>query len=71
MGIFSAEHSFTTQLIGVLAYGVVCLLAAFAIIGSIKLIMGLRVSAEEELAGLDISEHGMEAYSGFQIFLNQ
>ena len=35
---------------------------------TIDLMMGLRVSREEELKGLDISEHGMEAYSGFQIF---
>ncbi|MEJ2646917.1 MAG: ammonium transporter [Sedimentisphaerales bacterium] len=30
--------------------------------------VGLRVSAEEELKGLDIGEHGNEAYAGFQIF---
>ena len=30
--------------------------------------IGLRVTPEEELKGLDISEHGMEAYSGFQVF---
>ena len=30
----------------------------------------LRVSREEELKGLDIEEHGMEAYGGFQIFQN-
>ncbi|MCK4914504.1 MAG: ammonium transporter [Planctomycetes bacterium] len=30
--------------------------------------IGLRVSEEEELKGLDIGEHGMEAYGGFQIF---
>jgi Amt family ammonium transporter len=30
--------------------------------------IGLRVSPEEELKGLDIGEHGMEAYGGFQIF---
>ncbi|MCD4780469.1 MAG: hypothetical protein K8S27_07985 [Candidatus Omnitrophica bacterium] len=30
--------------------------------------IGLRVSREEELKGLDISLHGMESYSGFQIF---
>ena len=30
--------------------------------------IGLRVSPEEEMKGLDIGEHGMEAYSGFQIF---
>ena len=29
---------------------------------------GLRVSEQEELCGLDIGEHGMEAYAGFQIF---
>ncbi len=34
----------------------------------LKHTVGLRVSAEEELKGLDIGEHGMEAYSGFQIF---
>lgn len=30
--------------------------------------VGLRVSVEEEMKGLDIGEHGMEAYAGFQIF---
>ena len=30
--------------------------------------MGLRVT-EEELRGLDMDEHGNEAYSGFQIFI--
>lgn len=35
---------------------------------AIKATIGLRVTAEEELKGLDIGEHGMEAYSGFQIF---
>jgi Amt family ammonium transporter len=35
---------------------------------AIKFTIGLRVSEEEELRGLDISEHGNEAYSGFQIF---
>ena len=34
----------------------------------IKVTIGLRVSPEEESKGLDIGEHGMEAYSGFQIF---
>ncbi|MGE4299165.1 MAG: ammonium transporter [Desulfovibrionaceae bacterium] len=33
-----------------------------------KAIMGVRVSKEEELKGLDIMEHGSEAYNGFQIF---
>jgi Amt family ammonium transporter len=37
----------------------------------IKKTIGLRVSHSEEIRGLDIEEHGMEAYSGFQIFTNQ
>jgi len=37
----------------------------------LKAITGLRTEPEEELRGLDIGEHGMEAYNGFQIFSNQ
>ena len=37
----------------------------------IKKTVGLRVTEDEELMGLDIGEHGMEAYSGFQIFTTQ
>ncbi len=32
----------------------------------IKALMGMRVTAEEEIEGLDMGEHGMEAYAGFQ-----
>ena len=69
VGIFSTnpEHSFLTQLIGVLAYAVFCFLSAFAIFFALKLTLGLRVDAEEERVGLDVGEHGMEAYGGFQI----
>ena len=35
---------------------------------SIKYLVGLRVSEEEEIIGLDIGEHDMESYAGFQIF---
>jgi len=34
----------------------------------LKAVMGIRVSREEELRGLDIGEHGNEAYAGFQVF---
>ena len=69
VGIFSTnpEHSFMTQLIGVGAYAVFCLPAAFVIFYGLKAVTGLRVSPEEERIGLDVSEHGMEAYGGFQI----
>ena len=38
---------------------------------TLKHTVGLRVSKEEELRGLDVGEHGMEAYSGFQVFTTQ
>jgi Amt family ammonium transporter len=71
VGIFSTnpDHSFMTQLIGVVAYGAVTLAIALALFTVIRMVMGLRVSEEEELKGLDIGEHGMEAYSGFQILI--
>lgn len=70
VGIFSTnpEHSLKTQLIGVIAYGAVTALSAFVIFSVIKSIRGIRVTAEEELQGLDQSEHYMEAYGGFQVF---
>ncbi len=33
--------------------------------------VGLRVTPEEELKGLDIGEHGNEAYAGFQVFTTE
>ena len=71
VGIFSADHSFVTQLIGVAAAGVYCVVASLVLIIPVKAIMGLRVSEAEELKGLDIAEHGQEAYNGFQIFISQ
>lgn len=73
VGLFSNDpkHTFFGQLIGVAAYGIVCFAAAFLLFLALKKTIGLRVSAHEELKGLDLGEHGMEAYSGFQIFLNQ
>ena len=32
---------------------------------AIKLVLGVRVSAEEEFEGLDVGEHGMSAYPDF------
>jgi len=52
----------------VCAFVVVTMGALFVLI---KKTVGLRVSVEEETRGLDIGEHGMEAYAGFQIFTSQ
>jgi len=60
-----------TQLIGAAAMFVWAFGGGMALFTLIKLTIGLRVSREEELRGLDIGEHGMEAYAGFQIFTTQ
>ncbi|MCP4132339.1 MAG: ammonium transporter [bacterium] len=64
------------KLLGVQALGVAAVMAWVVIASGllflvVKKTMGLRVSREEELRGLDIDEHGMESYSGFQVFSNQ
>ena len=70
VGIFSPDFKVSTQLIGILAYGAVCFPLALLILGVLKATVGIRVSEKEELQGLDIGEHGMEAYRGFQFFTN-
>ena len=61
-------HLLGTQLLGVLsvaAYVTVVITIVFAII---KKTIGLRVDAEDEIAGLDVTEHGLlSAYAGFSM----
>ena len=70
VGIFSTnpEHSLWVQFVGVLAYGGASLVSAAVLFGLVKATLGVRVSEKEEYMGLDIGEHAMEAYDGFQIF---
>ena len=56
------------QLVGSVSAVIFVLVSMGIIFKLIDLTVGLRVSREEELRGLDIGEHGMEAYGGFQIF---
>ncbi len=60
-----------TQLVGVGAMFIWAFGCGMLLFNIIKFTVGLRVSHDEEVKGLDISEHGNEAYSGFQLFLNQ
>ena len=64
VGIFSTnpEHSFLIQAYGVLCYGLFTVVSAGTIFLTLKATVGLRVAEEEELEGLDLSEHGMHAY---------
>jgi Amt family ammonium transporter len=62
--------------LGVQALGAVSVFAwvgttALVLFVVIKKTMGLRVSENEEVRGLDIGEHGMEAYAGFQVFTSE
>lgn len=59
------------QALGVLAAFAWAFGTGLVLFFAIKKLVGLRVSADSELKGLDLTEHGTEAYAGFQIYLNQ
>ena len=70
VGIFGAMSSpgqLIIQLIGVGIIGAFSAISAFIILIIIKKTLGLRVDKEEELKGLDLSEHGMDAYADFRL----
>nr|WP_315870965.1 ammonium transporter [Trichocoleus desertorum] len=53
------------QLLGTISVALTIAILSAIFWLALKATLGIRVSAEEELKGLDIGEHGMEAYSGF------
>jgi Amt family ammonium transporter len=53
------------QIVGVLAVGAYVVPVSAICWFIIKALVGLRVSPQEEVEGLDIGEHGNEAYHGF------
>ena len=58
------------QAVGVFAVIGFVLATMGVVFAAIKYTIGLRVGRSEELRGLDIGEHGMESYAGFEIFSN-
>ncbi len=64
-------RQFAIQSVGVLAVAAWVVITAGALFFLLKKFNLLRVSREEELRGLDIGEHGMEGYNGFQIFITE
>jgi len=58
---------FLVQLKGVIMVGAFTFILSLVVWYIIKAVLGVRVSAEEETEGLDIGEHGNEAYPNFQI----
>jgi Amt family ammonium transporter len=74
VGLFAAETGLfmgggfkqvLVQLAGILAFGLLVVTASSLAWLALRLTIGIRVSAEEEKEGLDIGEHGNEAYPGF------
>jgi Amt family ammonium transporter len=55
-------HQFGVQLESVVVCGLYVLIVSFIILGVMKLVMGLRVTEEQEIVGLDLSEHGTYGY---------
>ena len=53
------------QIVGIVAVGVFTVAFSSLVWFALKSTLGIRVSRQEEFEGLDIGEHGMEAYSGF------
>ena len=67
-GALAGSEQLIAQLIGIGVIGLTCIISSFALLFVVKIILGgLRVSKEEELNGLDISEHGMDAYADFSL----
>ncbi|MDB4152449.1 ammonium transporter [Flavobacteriaceae bacterium] len=72
VGIFGAMagvDQFLIQLAGVGIVGAFCVICSFILLYIVKILSGgsIRVDKEEELKGLDLAEHGMDAYADFRL----
>jgi Amt family ammonium transporter len=69
-GIFDSAgfslHTIGVQLIGIIACFAWAFIAGLILFKLIDMIIGMRVTEEEEMDGLDFSEHGANAYADFQ-----
>ncbi|MDQ8191729.1 ammonium transporter [Roseibacillus persicicus] len=63
LAFFNTEFSIVSQLIGIVGVYAFAFVFSFALFFILKLIMGVRVSEEEEAEGLDVAEHGIPAYT--------
>ena len=55
------------QFLGVFAVLAWCVVTGYILFSAIKAVVGLRVSQEEEMEGLDLGEHGARAYPDFSV----
>ena len=61
----NGDANFVTQIIGIVAFGVFTLIASGVLWFVLKSTIGIRVTEESEMIGLDRAELGMEAYPEF------
>lgn len=73
VGLFygGGVHLLLVQLLGAVSVGAWAFITSLLAFKLADKVIGLRVSREVELKGLDITEHGADVYSGFQIFSNE
>lgn len=62
IAFFNPDISFVSQVIGTLSFSIFAFVVALVLAVILKSTLGLRVSEEEEEDGLDLGEHGQEAY---------
>ena len=63
--VTNSDGSFGTQIVSIFIVGVFAFVASAVVWFIIKAVVGIRVSEEDEIAGLDTSELGMDAYPDF------
>ena len=70
-GALAGMEQLIAQIIGIGVVGVTSIISSFVLLFIVKMITGgLRVDKEEEIKGLDLFEHGMDAYADFRINQN-
>ena len=65
VAITNPDASLSTQLVGIVIVGAFTFIVSFVVWKIIDMVLGIRVSEEAEVMGLDKSELGMEAYPEF------
>jgi Amt family ammonium transporter len=66
VGIFSTQHSISTQIVGTLIISAFAFVFSLIVFGILKKTLGIRINGEFEQQGLDLLEHGHPAYPDFQ-----
>ncbi|WP_296371764.1 ammonium transporter [Yoonia sp.] len=62
---YNSDASLVTQITGIFAYGIFTFVGSLVVWSILKAAIGIRVTEEAEINGLDMAELGMEAYPDF------